>query len=57
VHRVSMGEIIAAFADGWQVASIEPATLDITTSPCGIRAWLAAVTGYDRQARQEGPRC
>ena len=44
VHRVSMGEIIAAFADGWQVASIEPATLDITTSPYGIRAWLAAVT-------------
>lgn len=43
VHRVSLGEITAAFTAGWQINSIEPATLDITTSP-GIRAWLAALT-------------
>jgi SAM-dependent methyltransferase len=44
VRRVSMDEIIASFADGWQVASIEPATLDITTDPGGVPAWLAALT-------------
>lgn len=44
VHRVSLGEITATFAGGWQVDSIEPATLDISTSPDGIRAWLTTVT-------------
>jgi SAM-dependent methyltransferase len=44
VHRVSMGELIAAFDDGWQVGSIEPATLDVTAGPGAVRAWLAAVT-------------
>jgi SAM-dependent methyltransferase len=43
-HRVSLGEIAASFAGGWQVGSIEPATIEITTSPDGIRAWLATVT-------------
>jgi len=41
---VSLGEITASFAKGWQVDSIEPATIDITASPDGIRAWLAALT-------------
>jgi hypothetical protein len=31
-------------ADRWHVDSIEPATLDITTSPDGIRAWLTTIT-------------
>jgi cyclopropane fatty-acyl-phospholipid synthase-like methyltransferase len=44
VRRVSMDEIITSFADGWQVASIEPARLDITTDPGGVPAWLAALT-------------
>jgi SAM-dependent methyltransferase len=44
VHRVSLGEITATFADRWQVNSIEPATIDTTTSPARIRAWLAALT-------------
>jgi SAM-dependent methyltransferase len=44
VHRVSMGEIITAFGGGWQVGSIEPATLDITDGPGAVRAWLAAIT-------------
>ena len=33
-----------AFADGWQIDSIVPATIDITTDPDGIRAWLVALT-------------
>lgn len=44
VHRLTRGEIEAAFADGWRIDSIEPATLDITTDPAGIQAWLVALT-------------
>jgi SAM-dependent methyltransferase len=44
VHRVTRDEIMAAFAVGWRVDSIEPATIDITTDPDGIRAWLVATT-------------
>jgi cyclopropane fatty-acyl-phospholipid synthase-like methyltransferase len=44
LHRVSRGEIGDSFADGWHVDSIEPATIEITTDPAGIRAWLAALT-------------
>ena len=45
IHRVSLGEITTAFAGGWQIGSIEPASLDITTtSPGGIRGWQATVT-------------
>jgi cyclopropane fatty-acyl-phospholipid synthase-like methyltransferase len=44
VHRVTRAEITAAFADGWQVDSIEPATIEITADPDGIRAWFAALT-------------
>jgi len=44
VHRVTQAEIATAFADGWRVDSIEPATIEITPDPDGIRAWLAALT-------------
>jgi SAM-dependent methyltransferase len=44
VHRVRRQEITAAFAEGWRIDSIEPATIDITTDPDGIRAWLVAAT-------------
>jgi SAM-dependent methyltransferase len=44
VHRLTREEILAAFADGWRVDSIDPATIDITTDPNGIHAWLVAVT-------------
>jgi cyclopropane fatty-acyl-phospholipid synthase-like methyltransferase len=44
VHRMSQGEIEASFADGWRIDSIQPATIEITTDPGGIRAWLAALT-------------
>ena len=42
-RRVSQDEIRSTFSDGWQVASIDAATLDITISPEGARAWLATV--------------
>ncbi len=44
VHGLTQAEIEAAFAQGWRLDSIEPATIDITTDPDGIRAWLVAVT-------------
>jgi hypothetical protein len=44
VHRVTQADITAAFADGWQVDSIEPATIEITLDRDGIRAWFAALT-------------
>ncbi|MFD8302827.1 class I SAM-dependent methyltransferase [Streptomyces sp. NPDC059690] len=43
-RRVTRAEIQASFADGWRVDSIKPATIDITTDPDGIRAWLTALT-------------
>jgi SAM-dependent methyltransferase len=43
-HRVSREEITAAFAQGWRVDSIEPATIEVTIDPDGIRAWLVALT-------------
>jgi hypothetical protein len=44
VHKVRREEITATVADGWRVDSVEAATIDITTDPAGIRAWLAALT-------------
>jgi hypothetical protein len=44
VYKVTRGEIEASFAEGWRIDSIEPSTIDITTDPDGIRAWLVALT-------------
>ena len=44
VHKLTKDDIREAFADGWHVHSIEPSTIDITTNPDGVRAWLAAIT-------------
>ncbi len=44
VRKVRRDEITASFADGWQVDSIESATIDITIDPDGIRAWLVTLT-------------
>ncbi|NUO42936.1 MAG: class I SAM-dependent methyltransferase [Streptomyces sp.] len=44
VHKLTRGEIEAAFAGGWRIDSMEPAVIDITTDPDGIRAWLVALT-------------
>ncbi|MDQ3901528.1 MAG: class I SAM-dependent methyltransferase, partial [Actinomycetota bacterium] len=43
-HRLSREEITDVFTQGWRVDSIEPATIDVTIDPDGIRAWLVAVT-------------
>ena len=43
-HRVSRSEIIAAFADGWRIDAIEPARIEVTIDPDGIRAWAVAAT-------------
>lgn len=43
-HRVTRDEITAAFADGWRIDSLEQSTIEITTDPDGLRAWLVALT-------------
>ncbi len=43
-RRVHQDEIRSSFTDGWQVESIEPAIIEITTSEQGARAWLATIT-------------
>jgi hypothetical protein len=55
----SSAEITAAFAHGWQIDSLEPATIDVTSEPNGIRAWLLAATRMDEPPAQTSsmPRC
>ncbi len=43
-HRLTRADITTAFAPGWRLESLEPATIEVTTDPNGIRAWLAALT-------------
>jgi cyclopropane fatty-acyl-phospholipid synthase-like methyltransferase len=43
-HRLTRDEITASFSEGWQLDTIEPATIDISTDPAGVRAWLVAAT-------------
>ncbi len=43
-HRIARDEITAAFASGWWIDSVEPSTIDITTDPNGLRAWLISLT-------------
>jgi ubiquinone/menaquinone biosynthesis C-methylase UbiE len=43
-HRLAREEITAAFTHGWRVDSLEPATIEVSTEPDGIRAWLLALT-------------
>jgi SAM-dependent methyltransferase len=42
-RRVSRAEIIAAFADGWTVDSIQPTTIDSTMEPGSIKGWLVTL--------------
>jgi cyclopropane fatty-acyl-phospholipid synthase-like methyltransferase len=49
-RRVTQDEITTAFANGWQVDSIEPATLDSPVGPDAIEAWLAALTRKEDDA-------
>jgi SAM-dependent methyltransferase len=43
-HRLTRAEITAAFADGWRLDAIEPATIEASMDPDGIRAWSVAAT-------------
>jgi 2-polyprenyl-3-methyl-5-hydroxy-6-metoxy-1,4-benzoquinol methylase len=42
-RRVRRAEIESSFASGWEVDSIEPATIEVTISPSGARAWLSSM--------------
>jgi hypothetical protein len=46
-HRLRREEITQAFSHGWQIDSLEPATLEVSTEPQGIHAWLLAATRID----------
>lgn len=43
-HKLSRDEIVAGFADGWRVDSIEPATIEARVVSGGVRAWRVALT-------------
>jgi ubiquinone/menaquinone biosynthesis C-methylase UbiE len=43
-RRITRDEIGASFDDGWQVDSIEPTTIDVTTDPAGAHAGRVAIT-------------
>jgi cyclopropane fatty-acyl-phospholipid synthase-like methyltransferase len=43
-RRVTREEITTSFAHRWRLDSLEPATIETTTEPAGIRAWLLAAT-------------
>ncbi len=43
-RRVTQGEILAAFSEGWEVVSIDPTVIDLTWDPAGACAWKVAVT-------------
>ncbi|GAB2800421.1 class I SAM-dependent methyltransferase [Actinoallomurus bryophytorum] len=43
-HQLTREDITGAFAEGWRADSVEPATIEVTTSPDGARAWLVALT-------------
>jgi SAM-dependent methyltransferase len=57
VHKLTRDEIEAAFAVGWRIDSIEPATIDILTDPDGVRAWLVGVTRTGERPGQREPSC
>jgi SAM-dependent methyltransferase len=42
-RRVSEGEIRRNFAEGWEVRSMELATMDVTFAPSGIPAWFSTI--------------
>ncbi|MCR6487424.1 methyltransferase domain-containing protein [Amycolatopsis sp. OK19-0408] len=43
-RRITEAEIRETFTTGWQIASIEPTTLDNNIYPNGIPAWIATIT-------------
>ena len=43
-RRITHQEIAASFSDGWQIDSVDPATIDLNTRTEGAHAWHAAIT-------------
>ena len=43
-RRISRREIAASFTDGWQIDSVEPATIELNTRTAGVHAWHATIT-------------
>ena len=43
-HRLAREDVTAAFARGWRLDAIEPATIDVTIDPGGVSAWLVTAT-------------
>lgn len=39
-HGLARDDIIAAFADGWHLAVVEPATVETAIDPATVNAWL-----------------
>ncbi|MEV6781736.1 class I SAM-dependent methyltransferase [Streptomyces sp. NPDC051098] len=51
-HRLTRHDITAVFADTLRIDSLEPATIEFTLDPAGIRAWLVTLTKVaDRDGR------
>jgi cyclopropane fatty-acyl-phospholipid synthase-like methyltransferase len=44
VHKLTRTELQGAFAEGWRIGSIEPATIEVTIDPQRIQAWLVQAT-------------
>jgi SAM-dependent methyltransferase len=43
-HRLTHAENALAFTEGWRIDSLEPATIEVTIDPAGMRAWLLTAT-------------
>jgi SAM-dependent methyltransferase len=43
-RRVTQREITDSFSVGWNVDTIEPATLEVNIDPDGVRAWRATIS-------------
>lgn len=43
-HGLTRNEVVAAFADGWQIDALDAASIEVVTDADGIPAWLLAVT-------------
>ena len=43
-HRFTRDEIVAVFADGWRIDSLDRTTIDINIEPGGVHAWLLTAT-------------
>ena len=55
-RRVSEAELRAAFAAGWTVESIEPATFDANPPIGPAKAWLARIVRLEGEARSRSSR-